>query len=103
MGFRLKVTGGKDIEMNETILTAVQFISETPDDANARSTDLGVNLKISGRINFSLGAELADATVDVASWALMPSDQADCYRNVQIQVVSGGPQRVRNGLLGGFE
>lgn len=90
MGFRLKVTGGKDIEMNESILTGVQFISETPDDANARSTDLGVDLKISGRINFSLGAELQDATVDVASWALMPSDQADCYRNVQIQVVSGG-------------
>lgn len=90
MGFRLKVTGGKDIEMNEGILTAVQFISETPENANARSTDLGVILKISGRINFSLGAQLADATVDVAAWALMPSDQADCYRNVQIQVVNGG-------------
>lgn len=90
MGFRLKVTGGKDIEMNETILTAVNFISETPENSNARSTDLGVILKIVGRINFSLGAQLADATVDVANWALMPSDQADCYRNVQIQVVSGG-------------
>ena len=90
MGFRLKVTGGKDIEMNETILTAVNFISETPENSNARSTDLGVILKIAGRINFSLGAQLADATVDVANWALMPSDQADCYRNVQIQVVSGG-------------
>ncbi len=90
MGFRLKVTGGKDIEMNETILTGVNFISETPENANARSTDLGVILRISGRINFSLGAQLADATVDVAAWALMPSDQADCYRNVQIQVVNGG-------------
>lgn len=90
MGFRLKVTGGKDIEMNESILTEVHFISETPDTSNARSTDLGVILKIAGRINFSLGAELEDATVDLAAWALMPSDQADCYRNVQIQVVSGG-------------
>ena len=90
MGFRLKVTGGKNIEMNETILTAVQFIADTPDNSNARSTDLGVILKIEGRINFSLGAQLADSTVDVADWALMPSDQADCYRNVQIQVVSGG-------------
>ena len=90
MGFRLKVSGGKDIEMNESILTAVHFISDTPDTSDARSTDLGVILKIVGRINFSLGAQIADATVDVASWALMPSDQADCYRNVQIQVVSGG-------------
>ncbi len=90
MGFRLKVTGGKDVEMNEGILTAVQFISETPDNANARSTDLGVILKIAGRINFSLGAELEDSTVELANWALMPSDQAACYRNVQIQVVNGG-------------
>lgn len=90
MGFRLKVSGGKDIEMNESILTAVHFISDTPDTSDARSTDLGVILKIVGRINFSLGAQIADATVDVASWALMPSDQADCYRNVQVQVVSGG-------------
>ena len=90
MGFRLKVTGGKNIEMNETILTAVQFIADTPDNSNARSTDLGVILKITGRINFSLGAELEDSTVELANWALMPSDQADCYRNVQIQVVNGG-------------
>ncbi|MBQ7629887.1 MAG: hypothetical protein IJS81_06705 [Selenomonadaceae bacterium] len=90
MGFRLKVTGGKDVEMNEGILTGVNFISQTPENANARSTDLGVILKISGRINFSLGAELEDATVELANWALMPSDKADCYRNVQIQVVSGG-------------
>ena len=90
MGFRLKVTGGKDVEMNEGILTAVEFISETPDTSNARSTDLGVILKIVGRINFSLGAEQEDSTVELANWALMPSDQADCYRNVQVQVVSGG-------------
>ena len=90
MGFRLKVTGGKDIELNEGILTGVNFLSETPDATNARSTDLGVVMKISGRINFSLGAEVEDSTVELANWALMPSDQANCYRNVQVQVVSGG-------------
>ena len=90
MGFRLKVTGGKDIELNEGILTGVNFLSETPDATNARSTDLGVVMKVSGRINFSLGAEVEDSTVELANWALMPSDQANCYRNVQVQVVSGG-------------
>ena len=90
MGFRLKVTGGKDIELNEGIITGVNFLSETPDATNARSTDLGVVMKISGRINFSLGAEVEDSTVELANWALMPSDQANCYRNVQVQVVSGG-------------
>ena len=90
MGFRLKVTGGKDVEFNEGIITAVNFLSDTPDATNARSTDLGVVMKISGRINFSLGAEIEDSTVELANWALMPSDQANCYRNVQVQVVSGG-------------
>lgn len=90
MGFRVKVTGGKDVEFDEGIITSVEFVSDTPDTSNARSTDLGVILSIKGRINFSLGAEQEDATVELANWSLMPSDQADCYRNVQVQVVSGG-------------
>ncbi len=90
MGFRVKITGGKDVEFNEGIITSVEFVSDTPDTSNARSTDLGVVLNIKGRINFSLGAEEEDSTVELANWALMPSDQSDCYRNVQVQVVSGG-------------
>ena len=90
MGFRVKITGGKDVEFNEGVITSVQFLSETPDASNARSNDLGVVLKIIGRINFSLGAEIEDSTVELDNWALMPSDQADCYREVQVQVVNGG-------------
>ena len=90
MGFRVKITGGKDVSFDEGIITSVDFASDTPDTSNARSTDLGVVLKIKGRINFSLGAEQEDSTVELANWALMPSDQANCYRNVQVQVVSGG-------------
>lgn len=90
MGFRVKITGGKNVEFDEGIITSVDFVSDTPDTANARSTDLGVVMNIKGRINFSLGAEQEDSTVELANWALMPSDQADCYRNVQVQVVSGG-------------
>ena len=90
MGFRVKITGGKNVEFDEGIITSVEFVSDTPDTSNARSTDLGVILNIKGRINFSLGAEQEDATVELANWSLMPSDQADCYRNVEVQVVSGG-------------
>jgi len=90
MGFRVKVTGGKDVEFNETVITSVQFLSETPDASNARSNDLGVVLKIVGRINFSLGAEIEDSTVELDNWALMASDQADAYRQVEVQIVNGG-------------
>lgn len=95
MGFRVKITGGKDVEFNEGIITAVNFISDTPKNCNARSTDLSVILKLEGRINFSLGAELEDSTVELANWALMPSDQANCYRKVEVNVINGG-QVVRN-------
>ena len=90
MGFRVKISGGKNVEFDEGIITSVEFVSDTPDTSNARSTDLGVVLSIKGRINFSLGAEQDDSTVELANWSLMPSDQADCYRNVQVQIVSGG-------------
>ena len=90
MGFRVKISGGKNVEFDEGIITSVEFVSDTPDTSNARSTDLGVIMNIKGRINFSLGAEQDDSTVELANWSLMPSDQADCYRNVQVQGVSGG-------------
>ena len=90
MGFRVRITGGNDVEFMEDVITGVKFISDTPDASNARSTDLGLILKIVGRINFSLGAEIEDPTVELANWALMPSDQADCYRSVEVQVINGG-------------
>lgn len=90
MGFRVKITGGGDLEFNETIISGVNFLSDTPDNANARSTDLGVTLRITGRINFSLGAEVKDSTVGLAEWALMGSEKADCYRKVEVQVINGG-------------
>ncbi len=90
MGFRVKITGGKDVEFNEGVITAVNFISDTPENTNARSTDLSVILKLEGRINFSLGAEIEDSTVELATWALMASDQANCYRNVEVKVINGG-------------
>ena len=90
MGFRVKVTGGNDVEFMEDVITGVEFISDTPDASNARSTDLGLMLKIVGRINFSLGAETDDPTVELANWSLMPSDQADCYRSVEVQIINCG-------------
>ena len=57
MGSRVKITSGKDVNFDEGIITSVEFVSNTPDTSNVRSTDLGIVLKIKGRIYFSLGAE----------------------------------------------
>lgn len=113
MGFRLTVSGGgKDIKFDETALIDLRFLSESPHgqqsnphreglavrssqfltvgSGNARATDFGMGVEIKGRINFSLGAEVEDATVAMANWSLMPSDQAAAYRKAVIQCVAGG-------------
>ena len=90
MGYRLNVDGKDKIELKEDALTQVQFLSVTPNTGNARATDLGLGVKIWGKINFSLGAELQDATVTMAQWAVTASDQADCYRKAVLQVVAAG-------------
>ena len=113
MGFRLTVSGGgKDIKFGEDALVDLRFLSESPHgqqsnqrreglevrsakfidmgSGNARATDFGMGVEIKGRINFSLGAELEDATVAMAEWSLMPSDRAEAYRKAVVQVVSAG-------------
>ena len=95
MGFRLKMDGSDPVELNERQIKHVEFCSEIPDDSNARATDNGACLKIWGKLLFSLGAESGDQTLNLAKWSQVPSESADCYRKVEVQVVSAG-QIVRN-------
>ena len=37
---------------------------------------------------FSLGGEEQDSTLNLAQWSLVPSESADSYRTVQVDVVS---------------
>lgn len=95
MGFRLKIDGQGPVELNERQIKNVGFCSEIPEDSNARATDNGIGLKIWGKLLFSLGAEASDQTLNLARWSQVPSESADCYRKVEVQVVSAG-QVVRN-------
>ena len=54
MGFRLKIEGQDNIEMNERQIKNVEFCSDIPMDSNARATDNGVYVKIWGKLLFSL-------------------------------------------------
>ena len=95
MGFRLKIDGQETIEMNERQIKHVEFCSDIPMDSNARATDNGADIKVYGKLLFSLGAEKDDSTLKLAKWSQVPSESADCYRNVEVTVVSAG-QIVRN-------
>lgn len=88
MGFRLEIDGSEPVKLNEMCIKRVEFESEIPEDSNARATDNGVALKIWGKMNFSLGAQEQDNTLGLAHWSLVPSESADSYRTVKVDVVS---------------
>ena len=88
MGFRVKVEGAESIDLNIESVETVEFKTDTPDDSNARSTDLGTSLIITGKILTPVGGEAADNTIKLAQWSLVPAEKADCYRSVQVDVIS---------------
>jgi hypothetical protein len=89
MGHRLTVTGMSGMAMlDERAITKVVFDSDTPNDSNARATDYGLGVTIYGKLLFNLGASAKDPTLDLAKWSQVPSHKADCYRKVEVEVVS---------------
>lgn len=88
MGFRVTIDGSGPVDLTEQCVTSVEFFSEIPKDSNARATDNGTALKIRGKMLFSLGAEAQDATLNLAKWSVVPSESADAYRNVKVDVVA---------------
>lgn len=88
MGFRLKIEGNEAISLRETNIINVEFTADIPHDSNARSTDLGSTLLITGKILAAVDGEEADDTSKIARWSLVPAENADCYRNVQVDVIA---------------
>lgn len=91
MGFRLSVNGmGGKIELNEKTIQTVVFNSQSAKDSNARATDFGLAAKITGKMLFKVDGSGEDGTLELSKWSQVPSEQADCYRNAEIQVISAG-------------
>ena len=91
MGFRLSVNGmGGKIELNEKTIQTVVFSSQSAKDSNARATDFGLAATITGKMLFKVDGSGEDGTLELSKWSQVPSEQADCYRNAEIQVISAG-------------
>lgn len=88
MGFKVKVEGAESFDLNIESILNVEFKTDTPDDSNARSTDLGTTLAITGKILTPVDGEAADNTIKLAQWSLVPAEKADCYRSVKVDVIS---------------
>ena len=103
----MKIEGSESIYLPETSITKVVFGADIPQDSNARSTDLGSTVLVSGRILTPVDGEAADDTSKLARWSLVPAENLDCYRNVQVEVVNAS-QIVRqivisNAFVVGYE
>lgn len=85
MGFKLVIKGqSEEIILQQESIVNVKYFSDTPDDSNARATDLTVSLKIEGKI-LSL-----DETKKIALWSLLSSESANAYRNSTLDVIAEG-------------
>lgn len=88
MGFKLKVEGNTTIELGTTSITGVKFSTDIPQDSNARSTDLGSTVTVTGKILTAVDGDPFDATKQLGLWALVPAENADCYRKVTVEVIA---------------
>ena len=88
MGFTLKVEGNTTIELGTTSITGVNVSTDIPQDSNARSTDLGSTITVTGKILTAVDGDPFDATRQLGLWALVPAENSDCYRKVTVEVIA---------------
>ncbi len=88
MGFRLKVEGAETIELGADNIETAVYKTDTPDDSNARSTDVGSILTLKGKIITSTDGDKADDTMKLALWSLVSAEKADCYRKVTLEMIA---------------
>ncbi len=89
MGFKVTIEANETIQLGLETVETIKFNTVTPNDSNARSTDLGMELTITGKIRANI-AGIADETVKLPTWALVPAEDANCYGKVSVDVISGG-------------
>lgn len=94
MEFTLKVEGNSTIDLGKDSITGVKVRTDIPLDSNARSTDLGSTITITGKILTAVDGDPFDSTRQLGLWALVPAESADCYRKVEIEVIASS-QMVR--------
>lgn len=87
MGIRLNIVGADTIVFDEHSIISAKFFTDTPDDSNARSTDVVNTMVIEGKILTPLGGFAGDDTIKVAKWSCVRAEEADSYREVTLEVV----------------
>lgn len=89
MGFRLVIEGANEtINLGMDNIQRVKYTSDTPNDSNARATDLGITLTVEGKIITAVDGDEADDTKKLALWSLVSAEKADAYRNLTLEIIA---------------
>ncbi|MBI6871324.1 membrane-associated protease 1 [Clostridium aciditolerans] len=88
MGFKVKIEGAETIDLSIESVQNVKLITDTPEDTNARSKDVGSTMIISGKILTAVDGDPFDSTRKMGTWSLVPAEKADCYRKLTVEVIS---------------
>lgn len=88
MGFRLKIEGAETVELGADNIQTIKYETDTPNDSNARSTDVGSILTVRGKVITATDGDKADDTLKLATWSLVSAEKADCYRKVTLETIA---------------
>ena len=88
MGIRLTIEGAETISLDEHSIQSCKFITDTPDDSNARSTDVVNTMILTGRILTAVEGDAADDTMKIAKWSVVRAESSDSYRKATVEIVS---------------
>ncbi len=89
MPIKVTISGGIVLEKS---IESIYFKVDTPNDSNARTTDIGNTLEITGRISTD------ESTVQIYSWSLIKPDKnnkQDVYRNVEVNITDQKNECIR--------
>jgi len=88
MGFTLKVAGPDEVSLDIEHLNTISFDLDTPNDSNARSTDMNATLTITGKILTALDGAAADSSINIAKWSKIPAEDMTAYRKLEVEVIN---------------
>ena len=98
----LRVRGkSKTIEINEKNIIDIEYLVETPNDSNARSTDVVYKLKIIGQIIPEILGSSGEKILDLEAWSRVQHG-VDLYRDVEAGYTAEGFTVRRYHLNKGF-
>jgi len=86
----LQITGKtKTIAVREKNILDIEYVVETPNDSNARSTDVTYKLIVTGRIIPEIGGSSGEPLLELEQWSRV-SHGIDLYREVEVGFTAEG-------------